>query len=98
VRLGAVRDGNRLLISLSAKQPWTGKLLFDRARHKDYFHLPLDYPRINQFPEWFTVSADKTYTCTTVDPVHSARHSGQDLLAGMALSVPPNREVRLIVE
>ena len=21
-------------------------------------HLPLDYPRINQFPEWFTVQAN----------------------------------------
>ena len=55
VRIGAVRDGDKLFISLAADQPWTGKLLFDQPRHKTHMHLPLDYPRINQFPEWFSV-------------------------------------------
>jgi hypothetical protein len=59
LRIGAVRDGEKLHLYLSAKRPWTGKLLFDRPRHKTIMHLPVDYPRINQFPEWFTLPPDK---------------------------------------
>ena len=59
LRIGAVRDGDTLHLFLSAERPWTGKLLFDRPRHKTVMRLPADYPRINQFPEWFTLPPDK---------------------------------------
>jgi hypothetical protein len=26
-----------------------------------YFHLPVDYPRLNQFPEWFKVEKEQKY-------------------------------------
>jgi hypothetical protein len=55
LRLGAVRDGAGIRLSVSADQPWTGRLLFDRPRHREIMKLPVDYPRINQFPEWFTL-------------------------------------------
>lgn len=55
LRLGAVRDGAAIRLSVSADQPWTGRLLFDRPRHREIMKLPVDYPRINQFPEWFTL-------------------------------------------
>jgi hypothetical protein len=97
VRLGAVRDDDRLLISLFADQPWSGKLRFDRPRHKDYLHLPLDYPRINQFPEWFTVDASKSYTCTTRDSENPVSYPGDKFLSGIELTVQPNRELRLVV-
>jgi len=54
VRLGAVQHGDGLCVSLIAGEPWSGKLVFDKPRHKLQMHLPIDYPRINQFPEWFT--------------------------------------------
>ncbi len=62
LRLGAVRlaDGT-LQVFLAADWPWSGKLRFDRKRHRDQMYLPLDYPRINQFPEWFTVNAVQKY-------------------------------------
>lgn len=55
VKIGAVRDGDALYLSLSAERDWSGKLVFDRPRHRSIMQLPLDYPRINQFPEWFTL-------------------------------------------
>jgi len=61
VQLGAVHDGNTLYISLKAKKPWSGRLIFDRPRHKTIMKLPLDWPRINQFPEWFTVQPQQTF-------------------------------------
>ncbi|MBP1661036.1 MAG: hypothetical protein H6P95_2228, partial [Candidatus Aminicenantes bacterium] len=62
LRLGAVRlrDGG-VQVVLSGDWPWSGTLRFDRPRHRDRMYLPFDYPRINQFPEWFTVEATKDY-------------------------------------
>ena len=56
VRIGAVRDGNSLYVSMVADRDWEGALCFDRPRHDTIMHLPVDYPRINQFPEWFVLS------------------------------------------
>jgi hypothetical protein len=62
LRLGAVRgpDGS-LQVFLASDWPWSGKLCFDRPRHRSPIYLPLDYPRINQFPEWFTAGATQKY-------------------------------------
>jgi hypothetical protein len=92
VRIGAVRDGDKLLISLTANEPWKGKLIFDRQRHKTNMRLPLDYPRINQFPEWFTVVAGKRYT------VGGRKFSGEDLASGIPITLEPGKELRLQVE
>ena len=50
--------------------------------------LPLDYPRINQFPEWFTVDANAMYEVTVVD--RTARvHRGDPLAErGAAVRMP----------
>ncbi len=61
VRFGAVRDGRDLYLWLESEQPWQGRVLFDRQRHKLLMHLPFDYTRINQFPEWFTASPQARY-------------------------------------
>ena len=36
--------------------------MFDRKRHVDYMHLPIDWPRINQFPEYFVVEMNGNYS------------------------------------
>lgn len=62
VKLGAVRgDDGAIHIAIRSEFPWHGALRFDRQRHDEYFHMPLDYPRINQFPEWYTVEPAKRY-------------------------------------
>jgi len=92
VRVGAVRDGDKLFLSLAADKPWTGKLLFDRPRHKTNMHLPLDYPRINQFPEWFTVVTGKSYVVG--ESVRTAVH----LADGIPIDLEPGKELRLEVK
>ncbi len=92
VRIGAVRDGDKLLISLTADQPWSGKLIFDRPRHKTNMHLPLDYPRINQFPEWFTVVPDKRYT------VGTRTFTGEALASGIPITLEASKEIQLEVK
>jgi hypothetical protein len=62
LRLGAVLepDGS-VRVFLATEWPWSGKLRFDRPRHDAPMYLPLDYPRINQFPEWFTAAPTQKY-------------------------------------
>jgi hypothetical protein len=61
IQLGAVAVGDTLFVRLTSTQPWEGKLYFDKARYRDNMKLPLDWPRINQFPEWYTVTPTINY-------------------------------------
>lgn len=97
VRVGAVKDGDRIVISLAAEQPWTGKLIFDRARHKVNLHLPVDYPRINQFPEWFTVDDGASYEIKDSADGKVLEHSGKAMAAGVEVTVPAGTEKRFMV-
>lgn len=97
VRLGAVRDGDAVCLILAADEPWSGRVLFDKPRHKVNMHLPLDYPRINQFPEWFTTDAARRYTVRDLAAGTEKTFSGADLQAGLPVDVKPGVALRLRV-
>lgn len=100
VRFGAVRDGDAIHASLRADEPWRGKLLFDRPRHRLSLRLPLDYPRINQFPEWFVAEPGKRYE-VAVRGGRGARpgtYAGEDLAAGLDVALEPGVELRLSIK
>lgn len=97
LELGAAPAGEgRLRVFVRAARRWRGRLRFDRPRHRAWFHLPLDYPRINQFPEWFTAGEDQAYELFRrygrPEPV-----SGKQLLEGYPLALEPNEPVLLTV-
>lgn len=94
VRLGAVREGKTLYISLSADRPWSGRLIFDRPRHRSNLRLPLDYPRINQLPEWFTTEADRRYRVQIPGGQTGQALSGKALQEGIELNLPAGRPLR----
>ncbi len=85
LRFGAVRDGDSLVISISADKDWQGKLTFDTARHKRNLNLPINYPRLNEFPEWFTVEPGRTYTVRIGDCERTV--DGRELIQGLDLKV-----------
>jgi len=110
VRVGAVllsdseargtRDVARdplLCISVVAEKPWEGRLVFDKPRHKLHMHMPLDYPRINQFPEWFVAEADRRYTVRNLTTDKESVHAGKELQDGIPVSIDPSAERRLAV-
>jgi len=47
----------------------------------------LDYPRINQFPEWFTLEKDKNYEITRLEEKKTYNYCGTDLLNGINVSL-----------
>lgn len=97
LELGAARlPGGGVALVLRSEFPWRGVLRFDRARHRVFLRLPSDYPRINQFPEWFTVDAARTYLVRTDSGAPPQRALGAELLS-WSLRIPAGGEVRLTV-
>jgi hypothetical protein len=77
VVFGAVREGDGLRFVIEAGEDWSGKLVFDVPRHKTIMKLPVDWPRINQFPEWFTVEADRLYSLRDLSAGDDGGDSGR---------------------
>lgn len=80
IRVGAVREGPKLLLSLNAPGPT--KIQFDYARHRRTLNFDRNYVRLNEFPEWFTVGENTLYR------LRGARDRillGSELIAGIAL-------------
>lgn len=86
---GAVMENGSLKIALFAEKAWSGKIIFDKQRHKINMKLPLDWPRINQFPEWFTVKAANTYSIFNLSTGSKKLYSGEELQKGINLSLQP---------
>ncbi len=105
VRLGAELDQDHTCrLYLVADEAWTGKLVFDQPRHKTFMNMPLDYPRINQFPEWFTVSADGKYQVTVSADSgtasaggDSSEVQGSNLIEGLPIELEGGKPVRVHV-
>jgi len=97
VRFGAVGRDAGLCVSLLAEKDWSGRLVFDKPRHKVQMHLPLDYPRINQFPEWYTAAADRGYIVCNVGAGTQETFTGKQLHAGIEVKLPAGTETRLLV-
>lgn len=81
VRLGAVPTDNGILLTLDSEQPWEGRIRFDVPRHRDYFNLPINYPRLNEWPEWYTVEMDRLYAVEVNG--ESTTRSGGELVQGL---------------
>ncbi|GEO03731.1 hypothetical protein AAE02nite_13950 [Adhaeribacter aerolatus] len=95
--LGAEGNSDTLRIALSAVQKWHGKLTFDYKRHKENLHLPIDYPRLNQFPEWFTVDKEAKYNLEIVNQNKQQVLTGEQLINGIPLELNQNEEYHIVV-
>ena len=60
-------------------------------------HLPLDWPRINQFPEYFTIEKDKRYRIIPVDSQKEMIVSGNDLNNGYPIKIKSGKTIKLII-
>jgi hypothetical protein len=60
--------------------------------HRAEVFLPLDYPRINQFPEWFVAEAERRYTIAGGGDARTV--TGKEMQDGVPLELKPGVEVR----
>jgi hypothetical protein len=87
VKVGAVMNGTDLMISVSVEEDWQGQLRFDSPRHRTVMNMPFDWPRINQFPEWFTPLEDMNFELVKLNDQKSQLCSGEQLWAGIQVSL-----------
>lgn len=78
VYLAAQQSGDSLYVQISSDINWEGKVLFDTPRHKNNMKMPMDWPRINQFPEWFVVEENAKYQITNL-----SNNTSEQLLGGL---------------
>ena len=98
VIFGAAQDADSLDISIIAERPWKGRVIFDRPRHQTNMNMPLDWPRINQFPEWFTVQGQKRYAVENLTTNSKEIYTGKHLQEGITISLQPGIQHRLSVK
>lgn len=89
VVFGADLSGDVLKVAMLAREPWQGRLVFDEPRHRTFLHLPLDWPRINQFPEWWPALEGKEYPVYDATSNVSVTYTGKQLREGIPISVQP---------
>lgn len=97
VVLGAVQKDSLLVIGMKADEAWTGTLIFDRPRHEADLHLPLDWARINQFPEWFTAKPERRYAIQDLETGAQEIRTGAVLQEGVPVRLQPGAEKYFVV-
>jgi hypothetical protein len=97
LEIGAVKEDSLLYLALSAREDWEGRLMFDKKRHAEFMHLPVDWPRINQFPEYFTVDIDKIYRIKTDNDI-IIQIPGAELQKGYPVKVRKGKRLNLIIK
>jgi len=70
--VGAVRDGEQLILDLTLPSP--ARIQFDYARHSRAMNLDRNYVCLNEFPEWFVVDENTLYR------LHKQGATGDDMI------------------
>lgn len=91
----ATNKAGRAVVYVASKEPYTGVLKADQARHKNFMHLPWNWPRLNSWPEWFVPTDAMRISKTTG---LSAAPSIADLQKGLSISLPAGGTVTIQIE
>jgi len=85
IGVGAVREGERLYLHLSAPPKWPGSVRFDFSRHRRVLNFAKDYVRLNEFPEWYAVDENRLYRIRSAGGAGQRVRLGSELIAGIRL-------------
>ncbi len=99
IQLGAVLDNqeNTLYLYLSTQKNWQGDIMFDFPRHRLFWDLPFEYPRLNSLPEWYTVEPEGSYLVINLHTGEEVITTGQQLIDGLAISLAANEVLQLAI-
>ncbi len=95
--LGAALDDESLVLTVESATPWSGVVHFDYPRHREHWNMSVNYPRLNEWPEWFTVERNKLYE-VKVGKDKAKVYSGQQLVDGLAVSTGTMQVLEVRVE
>lgn len=97
VIIGAEKTENGTCLVITAEKDWEGKIIFDSERHKTILHLPIDYPRINQFPEWFTTKAGEEYSVVSSQKNLTKNYKAEQLLEGIPVTLKAGEKLIIVI-
>ncbi|WP_425235241.1 hypothetical protein [Ulvibacterium sp.] len=97
ITFGAIEHGDGIILRINAEEDWYGTLKFDVPRHRTIMQMPADWPRINQFPEWFTVDTNETYEVKDLTNGLSTNYTGKQLLEGIEFTLKKGAEYAIKV-
>jgi len=95
VEFGAAREGNTLRLTVFSPTDWSGRVIFDYARHRRLLNLRRNYVRLNQWPEWYTVDENTLYSVK--DDGRQQTLLGSELKHGYRLRVAAGSASRIEV-
>jgi len=79
--------GDGLLVRItSGGRSWSGRVCFDTPRSRDFWHLPVNSPRVNESPEWFVADPERWYE-VRVNEGLPREMSGRQLAEGVPVRV-----------
>jgi hypothetical protein len=84
IRVGAVREGGKLYLSLEA--PQAVKIRLDFARYRRVLNFDKNYVRLNEFPEWYTVDENTLYRLRSASGGSEQVLLGSEWIAGITLA------------
>ncbi len=87
LELGGYSASDTLYLTVKSTEEWKGRLKLDFPRYREWLHLPIDYPRINQFPEWYTVNEDSIYELVFFPENYLKEYNGRSLRNGIELDL-----------
>jgi len=93
VGIGAERDGDSLLFSLTKDAAATDKkvnsqrIRFDSERHRRFLNFPKNYTRVNEFPQWFVVQENQLYQLKKSGNKEPLIRLGSELIEGVELEL-----------
>ncbi|MDH7502072.1 MAG: hypothetical protein QHJ82_05065 [Verrucomicrobiota bacterium] len=90
--VGAQQTEGGVRVVLRSPEEWSGRLLFDLPRHKLNLNLPMNYPRLNEFPEWFALDRQAVYK-VRIGAKAAERRTGAQLEAGIFVTLGSNETV-----
>ncbi len=95
LRLGAFEKNGELFLHAEADVPWSGRLCFDRPR-SEYPAARIDWARINETQEWYTVRPQLRYRLV-IDDGAPLTLSGKQLIEGVTVELKPGKSRRIRV-
>lgn len=98
VLLGACPDGEKIYLHLETASAWSGSLIFDVPRHHEVLGMPVNYPRVNEWPEWFVIHERREYKITDVASRETKTVLGSELRQGMKLHLQSGTAVTMVIE
>jgi hypothetical protein len=93
--LGGVEgEGCSLSLHLASDADWAGRLHIDHARHRTHLNMAENYPRLNEWPEWYTVEGDRLYE-VRLDNSEPQVWLGADLIDGLQIELHAGQTMAL---